>query len=358
MYTSGTTGRAEGRARHPPEPLHQHHEHAVPRGARPRDGRPAAPTVRRRSRPSLQVFPFFHIGGLTGLYVATATGTKLVTMYKWDVDDGGRAPRQGTHHQHVTRADGAPPAARVAASSSGIPPEALAGIGVRRSAGTARPDPPHRVAVRHAGRRPPTATGSPRRRPPSSSTPAQDYFAHPDSIGRAVRRRRRQDRRRRRQRGARTASSASCGCAGRTSSTATGTSPRRRRRRSPTAGSTAATSPTATTTASSTSSTGSRTSSSAAARTCTRPRSRPSCSSIRPSQDVAIVGLPHAVYGEEVVAVVNLRPATRADDQRAAAVRRRAAGPVQGARRRSSSAASRCRARPPGRCSNASSATS
>jgi steroid-24-oyl-CoA synthetase len=35
---------------------------------------------------SLQVFPFFHIGGLSGLYVTTTVGSKLVTMYKWDVD--------------------------------------------------------------------------------------------------------------------------------------------------------------------------------------------------------------------------------------------------------------------------------
>ncbi len=48
-------------------------------------------------------------------------------------------------------------------------------------------------------------------------------------------------------------------------------------------------------------------------------------------QDVAIIGLPHDVYGEEVVAVVNLRPGDRPTDQRAAAVRRRPAGPVQGA---------------------------
>lgn len=39
---------------------------------------------------SLQVFPFFHIGGLSGLYMAAAFGTKLVTMYKWDVEEAIR----------------------------------------------------------------------------------------------------------------------------------------------------------------------------------------------------------------------------------------------------------------------------
>jgi long-chain acyl-CoA synthetase len=36
----------------------------------------------------LQVFPFFHIAGLSGLYVSTAIGAKLSLMYKWDT---GRA---------------------------------------------------------------------------------------------------------------------------------------------------------------------------------------------------------------------------------------------------------------------------
>lgn len=35
----------------------------------------------------LCTFPFFHIGGLTTMYVVTALGGCLVTQYKWDVDD-------------------------------------------------------------------------------------------------------------------------------------------------------------------------------------------------------------------------------------------------------------------------------
>jgi long-chain acyl-CoA synthetase len=31
----------------------------------------------------LQTFPFFHIGGMSGLYLATGTGAKLALMYKW-----------------------------------------------------------------------------------------------------------------------------------------------------------------------------------------------------------------------------------------------------------------------------------
>ena len=35
----------------------------------------------------LTAFPFFHIGGLTTMYVLNATGACTVTQYKWDVDD-------------------------------------------------------------------------------------------------------------------------------------------------------------------------------------------------------------------------------------------------------------------------------
>ena len=35
----------------------------------------------------LASFPFFHIGGLTAMYVLNASGACIVTQYKWDVDD-------------------------------------------------------------------------------------------------------------------------------------------------------------------------------------------------------------------------------------------------------------------------------
>jgi long-chain acyl-CoA synthetase len=87
MYTSGTTGFPKGA-------LHTHLNHVtnirngflagaialalLPPAAA---GATAAPTPS-----SLQTFPFFHIGGLTGLYMAAANGSKLVLMYKWDVN--------------------------------------------------------------------------------------------------------------------------------------------------------------------------------------------------------------------------------------------------------------------------------
>ena len=86
MYTSGTTGFPKGA-------LHTHRNHttniqntllagAVARAQLP-DSTGFAPPV-----PSaLQTFPLFHIGGLSGLYISLASGGKLVLMYRWDVEE-------------------------------------------------------------------------------------------------------------------------------------------------------------------------------------------------------------------------------------------------------------------------------
>ena len=117
----------------------------------------AIPTTRRRRAPSLQVFPFFHIGGLSGLYVTTGVGNKLVTMYKWDVDVAIDLLVRERDHEHVDGADRAAPAARVAAARRAAARRARRHR-VRRGAGAARSDPRDRDAVRVEGRRRPTAT--------------------------------------------------------------------------------------------------------------------------------------------------------------------------------------------------------
>jgi long-chain acyl-CoA synthetase len=91
LYTSGTTGFPKGAMA-----THRNHVTNIMNTllgatvARRLAGLPIEPDPAAPQPGALQTFPFFHIGGLTGLLLATATGAKLALMYKWNPAEGVR----------------------------------------------------------------------------------------------------------------------------------------------------------------------------------------------------------------------------------------------------------------------------
>jgi long-chain acyl-CoA synthetase len=183
MYTSGTTGQPKGA-------LATHRNHATNIMNTALFGALAAeiagnpPPDDPPSPASLQVFPFFHIGGLTGLYTSTAFGSKLVTMYKWDVDEAIDILAS----EHITGTGMVPMLLRQLLDSprlDQLSDDALAGIS---SGGAAvPPDLIRRIEGRFESRvSPANGYGLTETTSAIIINAGTDYFAHPDSIGRPV----------------------------------------------------------------------------------------------------------------------------------------------------------------------------
>ncbi|WP_161500757.1 class I adenylate-forming enzyme family protein [Embleya scabrispora] len=96
IYTSGTTGRPKGAvATHHNHTTNLHTMELTRAVALARAGLPIAELAKGPALPdgfptgaaapgSLQVYPFFHVAGLSGLYIGAAQGAKLCLMHHWD----------------------------------------------------------------------------------------------------------------------------------------------------------------------------------------------------------------------------------------------------------------------------------
>jgi long-chain acyl-CoA synthetase len=132
----------------------------------------------------LQTFPFFHIGGMSGLYLATGTGAKVALMYKWHPAEGVElvqkhrlnsvagvpmVVRQLLEHARISGSD-VSSLVGIASGGASVPPDLIRQIGKQFEMKTS----------------PANGYGLTETTSAIISNSGTDYHAQPDSIGRPV----------------------------------------------------------------------------------------------------------------------------------------------------------------------------
>jgi long-chain acyl-CoA synthetase len=182
LYTSGTTGLPKGA-------MATHRNHAtnlmntMVGGMAARmaaglgDPDPSAP------QPGvLQTFPFFHIGGLTGLYASAASGSKIALMYKWVPDEAVRLVE--THR--LSGVSGVPIVVRqLLETASRLGADMSSVAGVTSGGAPVPPDLIRRIGEQFEQRAAPgNGYGLTETTSAVIINGGADYLARPDSVGR------------------------------------------------------------------------------------------------------------------------------------------------------------------------------
>jgi long-chain acyl-CoA synthetase len=185
MYTSGTTGFPKGALQ-----THRNHltniKNTLLAGAVARAQLPPAPAdAPAPPQPcSLQTFPLFHIGGLSGLYISAINGGKLVLMYKWDA---GQA-LELIERERVQALSAVPTVVRQLLEHASSRIAALESVvGISSGGAPVPPDLIRQIGTQFAARvAPGNGYGATETTSAVIVNSGADYLARPDSVGRLV----------------------------------------------------------------------------------------------------------------------------------------------------------------------------
>jgi acyl-CoA synthetase (AMP-forming)/AMP-acid ligase II len=180
MYTSGTTGRPKGavatqlaQAGAALNPRFYAAASALGRGIIPGQG--SAPVT-------LMTFPFFHVAAFTGFYAAMAAGGSLVVMRKWDAEEALRLIRE----HGVTHYAGVPATALQLLAAAERADDRLESLQMLNTGGAAAPpDLVARLTARYGERiEPRNGYGLTETSGGVVANFGADYRLHPGSVGR------------------------------------------------------------------------------------------------------------------------------------------------------------------------------
>jgi acyl-CoA synthetase (AMP-forming)/AMP-acid ligase II len=186
LYTSGTTGKPKGavatQRNHITNFMNTMLAGAVARGLLGDFSTPDPATVPQSG--ALQTFPFFHIGGLTGLYLSTLTGARIALMYKWDPVEAVRLVEK----YKLSAVSGVPIVVRQLLETARLSGADVSSIlGVSSGGASVPPDLIRQIEKQFEGKASPSnGYGLTETTSAIITNSGADYFASPDSIGRPV----------------------------------------------------------------------------------------------------------------------------------------------------------------------------
>ncbi|HEY1707479.1 MAG TPA: class I adenylate-forming enzyme family protein [Rhizomicrobium sp.] len=186
LYTSGTTGKPKGAVA-----THRNHVTNIMNtllgGAVARGMLGDFSEIQPHQMPqggSLQTFPYFHIGGMSGLYVSTVMGSKVALQYKWNPIEAV----QLVEKHKLGSVAGVPIVVRQlleAARDSGADVSSL--LGIASGGASVPPDLINQINKQFEQKTMPgNGYGLTETTSAVVSNGGLEYFAHPDSIGRPV----------------------------------------------------------------------------------------------------------------------------------------------------------------------------